>query len=201
MNRYKNKVLILGNGPDINNIEFNRLPKIIKTAGVNRIWLKHFPKYYFYHDADIMKEIDRDIVLRSQLIAKSVCYTSDWLHTQTSNIPNYLKVINRSNPSIFVDSVNTFMRILINDNVFNTNDTIFYIAGVPLNWTNPSHFWKDLKYHSLNKKDKIWYDARFTRMLSNFKNLKKLGYNMVSVTPNSKLNKIMRYEGIGNLYT
>ena len=201
MNRYKNKVLILGNGPDINNIEFNKLPKNIKTAGVNRIWLKYFPKYYFYHDTEIMKEIERDLVIKSKLLAKSVCYTSDWLGKRTNYIPKYLKVVSRPNPSIFVDSVNTFMRILISDNVFKTNNTIFYIAGVPLSWKEPSHFWKDIgQYNSLNKNGRDWYEPRFNRMLSNFKDLKKLGYNMVSVTPNSRLNKIMRYEGIANLY-
>lgn len=200
MNNYRNKVLILGNGPDINNIDFNRLNCNIKTAGVNRIWLKHFPDYYFYHDMQISKEIEVDPYAKSKLIAKSKCYTSDWMYMHTNNIPKYLKVISRSNNRAYVDSATTFMRILITDNIFSISDTIFYIAGVPLCWSEPSHFWKEIGYNSLSKANKQWYEPRFKKMLTNFKNLQDLGYNMVSVTPNSRLNKIMRYEGVSNLY-
>ena len=201
MNSYRNRVLILGNGPDINNIDFDRLKGNIKTAGVNRIWLKHFPDYYFYHDSEIAKEIEKDIIVKSKIIAKCNCYSSDWIRRRMSTVPSYLKVVNRSSPTSFVDSVTTFMRILISDNVFSIDDTIFYIAGVPLSWSEPSHFWKEIDYEgSLNKHGRDWYDPRFNRIVSNFKRLKGLGYNMVSVTPHSRLNKIMRYEGVSNLY-
>lgn len=196
-----NKVLILGNGPDINDINFDRLSGKVKTAGVNRIWLKHFPNYYFYHDYEIMKEIEIDPFIKSKVIAKCKCYSSDWIYTQTSDIPKYLKVISRSNSKVFVDSVTTFMRVLITDNIFSIDNTMFYIAGVPLSWSEPSHFWKTGGYsNSLNKNGKDWYDPRFKRIITNFKSLQNLGYNMVSVTPNSRLNKMMRYEGVSNLY-
>lgn len=201
MSNPKNKVLILGNGLDINNIKFDMLPKKIKTVGVNRIWLKHFPDYYFYHDSQIMKEIDRDLVLKSKIISKCKCYTSDWLESRTNKVPEYLTVVKRTCPRMFVDSVNTFMRILISENVFNVSDTVFYIAGVPLKWTDPSHFWKEMEYDSLNKQDEAWYSNRFKRMMRNFQNLKMLGVKLISVTPQSNLNKIMRYESIDNLYS
>ncbi len=200
MSNLKNKVLVLGNGIDINNIKFDLLPKSIKTVGVNRIWLKHFPDYYFYHDVQIMKEIDRDLVLKSKIISKCKCYTSDWFESRIKKVPEYLTIVNRSNPRIFVDSVNTFMRALISENIFDISNTTFYIAGVSLKWTNPSHFWKELEYNSLNEQDEKWYINRFKKMLWNFRHLKMLGVNLISVTPQSNLNKIMRYENINNLY-
>ena len=76
----------------------------------------------------------------------------------------------------------------------------FYIAGVSLIWQNPSHFWKDLDYSSNNSNGPTWYLPRFEKIKSNFKRLKDVGFEMVSVNPNSQLNKMMRYESINNLY-
>ena len=125
-----NKVLILGNGPDINEIDFTRLKGEVKTAGVNRIWLKHFPDYLFYHDPEIMWEIEMDPFIKYKLIAKCKCYASDWIYMNTPRPPAYLNIVNRRNRKAFVDSVTTFMRILIQENVFSIDNTIFYIAGM-----------------------------------------------------------------------
>ena len=54
----KNKILILGNGADINDIDFSRLDSSFITAGVNRIYKKHIPEYYFIYDLkDIVPEL------------------------------------------------------------------------------------------------------------------------------------------------
>jgi hypothetical protein len=49
----KLKVLVLGNDPQINDIEFDRLDKNIITLGINRIWLKYIPDYFFFNDYEI----------------------------------------------------------------------------------------------------------------------------------------------------
>lgn len=74
------------------------------------------------------------------------------------------------------------------------------MAGITLKWSDPSHFWKVDKYKGLNSNNKVWYDIRFKKMFKNFRDLKSHGYNMISVTPDSMLNKLMRHENISNLY-
>lgn len=196
------KILVLGNGPSINDIEFNRLSKDIQTFGVNRIWLKHFPTYYFFHDFEILTELNNNHIAHAKLISKSICYSSDWINQSNATTPHWLRKYERTNRRKFPDSVTTGLSIL-NNNILSgkLSDYTFYMAGINLKWTEPSHFWKDIEYDSKNKKDRNWYDARFAKMLDNFRDLKSIGFNMISVTPNSNLNKLMRFENIANLYS
>lgn len=199
------KILVLGNSPHINEIEFDRLDPNIKTIGVNRIWLKHFPNYFFFNDNDIIEELNRpeNEINRIRLTQRSLCYSSTWIRKSiVGTIPPWLRVYPISDRTVFPDSVSNSIRIF-RENIMRgepMDQCVFYIAGVELNWTEPSHFWKQDGYRGINSKDRDWYDRRFTAIFNNFVRLKNSGINMISVTPGSRLNKIMRYENISNLY-
>lgn len=197
-----NKILVLGNGPQINNIEFNRLDPNIKTLGVNRIWLKHTPDYFFFHDIAILKELDLNPSEKENLLSSSICFSSDWINRNRLNIPNRIKTYSRPNRSKFPDSVSTAVEIFgKNISPLHYSKYTFYLAGVNLNWQNPSHFWKTYDSDFLNTHDRSWYEIRFKRMFQNIRNLRSLGFNMISVTPDSNLNKLLRRENIHNLYS
>ena len=196
------RVLVLGNSSQINEIDFSRLRSDVLTLGVNRIWLKHIPNYFFFNDYEIIKELESSPENLAKLVSSSRIYSSDWLRTKNRQIPSWVRVFERHNKLSFPDSVTTSLRLFSNH--FNVNDkknTTYYIAGVDLQWSNTSHFWKSLDYDSLNTHGESWYSARFNKMFNNFKELKSQGFNIVSVNPNSRLNKICRYENIENLYS
>ena len=191
---------MLGNGPQISDIDFKRLDPSIKTFGVNRIWLKHFPDYFFFQDGPIIRELDQNPIYKSKLIGNSVCFSSDWLRNSAKTFPNWIKVHSRSDRRSFPDSVTSGLKILSEKYITDIYNYTFYIAGVNLRWTNPSHFWKSIPYDANNKYGYGWYSSRFNKMLDNFKKMQSIGFKMVSVTPDSLLNKIMRYENVENLY-
>ena len=195
-------ILVLGNSPQINEIDFDRLDPSVITLGVNRIWLKHKPDYLFFHDYDIVQELEAHPELLAQLQDTSEIYSSDWLRASKKTIPNWVKVYARqiNTRRMFPDSVTTAM-LLFSTHYEKINDCTFYIAGVPLKWCSPSHFWKQLDYHNaLNKNQRNWYDPRFQRVIHNFKRLRNIGFRMVSATPHSELNRFLRFENIENLY-
>jgi len=197
------KILVLGNDPQINEIDFSRLDPSIVTLGVNRIWLKHIPNYFFFNDREILRELDKYPETIKALTSKSRCYSSDWLlfpKTQKLTVPNWLKIHNRPKKTGFPDSITTALSIF-RTHYLKGQEATFYVAGVSLRWSNPSHFWKELEYDSLNRHGEDWYRYRFNLMLENFKNLSIPRHKIISVHPNSLLNKHYRYEGIENLYT
>lgn len=199
----RRKVLVLGNDPQINEIDFNLLSPNVITIGVNRIWLKHIPNYFFFNDEVILNELYEKPEVLEKLISTSICFSSDWLiklkKSKHPQLPQWLKIHNRPDSRMFPDSVTTAMRIFY-QNYFNLQECTFYIAGVSLSWREPSHFWKKLQYPAKNNYTREWYAPRFLQIIQNFKYLKNLRYNMVSVNPESELNKFLRYENIGNLY-
>lgn len=195
------KILVLGNSPQINDIDFSRLKRGIETFGVNRIWLKHYPTYYFFHDPDIIHELDQNQITRSKLIAKSTVFSSDWLAKSGGPLPHWIRRYPRPNRRKFPDSVTTGLQIL-GSHVLpgRVSDYTFYLAGISLKWQEPSHFWKETDHIALNNKDRSWYDKRFLKMFENFRDLRSMGYNLVSVTPDSNLNKLVRSQNIETLY-
>jgi hypothetical protein len=196
----KTKVLVLGNDPQINSIDFDRLQPDVLTLGVNRIWLKHIPNYFFFHDMEILTELERNPEAIAALQSSSTVFSSDWIkHGAKRTVPYWIEVQNRKNKHDFPDSVTTSIN-LFSTNILGHREATYYLAGVSLKWTNPSHFWKELDHDSLNRHDADWYGKRFDRISDNFKKLKAKGLKMISVNPNSSLNKIFRYESINNLY-
>ena len=200
----KNKLLLIGNDPTIEYIDFPRIQKDIITVGTNRAWLKTIPNYLFFHDQKIFQELDENVNRLNQLKAHTKIISSDWLEINCKRtglqVPNYTTIYERPNKTKYVDCVTTAIDILERDK-FKKRDTIFYVAGVSLTWKTPSHFWKKNPIEGIgNTNDRDWHNKRFQMTFTNFENLKKRGFNIVSVTPDSKINKIFRYENIGNLY-
>jgi hypothetical protein len=194
------KVLVLGNDPQINTIDFDRLKPEVITLGVNRIWLKHIPDYLFFNDIQILTEIERHPEIMAQLQSNTKCFSSDWIrHKLKRTIPQWIEIHRRTNAISFPDSVSTAINIF-SSNFLTDKRVTYYLAGVSLKWTNPSHFWKEMEYESLNKHGQDWYTTRFVKMSENFRKIKARGIRVISVNPNSNLNKMFRYESIDNLY-
>lgn len=196
-------ILVLGNGPQINDIHFNRLSPNIITLGINRIWLAHIPHYFFFNDLIISNELLSYPDTLESLKKNSIIFSSDWIKKgkhSSSLIPSWTQVHLRENKFIFPDSVTNSIEIIKTKYLKNYNCT-FYLAGIPLTWSEPSHFWKTLNYSSKNNENNSWYSSRFDKIFDNFKTLKNKKYNIISVSPNSKLNKLFRYENIENLYS
>lgn len=199
-----NKVLFLGNAPSINNIEFNRLDPNITIIGTNRAWLKVIPNYLFFHDIKIFKELESNRDEFSKLKGKCKFISSDWLrtvcHKQKISAPSYTRIYPRVNRYKFVDCVTTAMEI--HKKYIAKGKTTYYIGGVSLKWSEPSHFWKVNQSHGIgNGLDEKWYEPRFKKTYHNFEDLKRKGFNIISVSPDSRINKIFRYEHVSNLYT
>jgi hypothetical protein len=205
MNKEKsNIVLVIGNDPSINEIDFSRLRTEVITLGTNRSWLKHIPDYHFFHDVKIFQELDKNPECLSKLKENSHIITSDWLKICCNKnrvpFPSYAKKYNRPDRYKFVDCVTTAIEIL--DRYVYKRKMKYYIAGVSLTWKDPSHFWKtDIEKGIGNSKGPAWYIPRFNRAYDNFVKLKGKRFDIVSVTEDSRLNKIFRYESIGNLYS
>ncbi len=199
-----NKVLVIGNDPSVNNIDFSRLDPNITTIGTNRAWLKLIPNYLFFHDPKIFQELENNSDKLEDLKFHSNLIASDWLTIQCSKLklekPNYVETYRRPNKTKYVDCVTTAIDIF-NRYMFKKKDTVYYIAGVSLRWQNPSHFWKKNPIEGIgNGNDQAWYKTRFDRTYKNFLDLKCSNVKMISVTPDSKLHKLIRYENIANLY-
>lgn len=192
------KVLVLGNDPQINQINFSRLSPGLLTLGVNRIWLKHLPNYFFFNDPEISRELEKNPETLAKLRQNSTIFSSDWLNREkVHQVPAWVRVYQRRNKYVFPDSVTTAI------DLFNTNiigDCTFYLAGVSLKWQQPSHFWEQLNYQANHSPTQEWYSPRFKKILQNFDRLKSLGIKLISVHPDSELNKVLRYENIENLY-
>lgn len=197
----KTSVLVLGNDPQINEIDFSRIQPDIITLGLNRIWLKMNPSYFFFNDLIIANELASHPEALAKLRQHSIIFSSDWIHKgKAQAVPKWITVHPRENRYLFPDSATNSIELL-KKKYLPTSECVFYLAGISLTWKEPSHFWKSPTFSSKNTADSTWYLPRFEKMFDNFKTLKSKGYNIVSVTPNSKLNKLFRYESIENLYS
>lgn len=204
-NRKKLKrVLVIGNDPSINEIEFDRIDPSIVTVATNRAWLKLIPDYLFFHDIAILNELKKNKSVLGELMKNSKLITSDWLKIQCVrnkvDFPKSVRLYHRPNRYKYVDCVSTAIEIL--DRYVYKEDFIeYYIAGVSLTWKNPSHFWKIDPIKGIgNTRGPSWYNPRFDRTYSNFVDLKSKKFKIKSVTPSSRLNKIFQYVNVGNLY-
>lgn len=192
-------VLVLGNSPQINNIDFNLIRRDIITLGVNRIWLKFVPNFLFFHDVELIREIKDHPEID---FSNTTLIVSDWLKDSTQDIDSRFKEVlkfDRKDKRAFPDSVSTAIQIFATD-IMPEKKLHFYVAGVLLKWNEPSHFWKSLKHKSSNNHSREWYSNRFPMMFRNFQSLIMLGYVISSVTPNSTLNRICKSYDITHLY-
>ena len=201
------KILVLGNGPSINDIDFDKIDKDIITIGTNRIWLKYIPNMFYFHDPKIFQELNSNRVMLNRIRQHSKIITSDWLTAQCAksrlNIPHYCQIYSRVNRRKFPDCVTTAIEIYdrrISSRVDVQN--VYYLSGVHLKWYEESHFWKKNKLKGIGHSqcNEEWYEPRFKKVIRNFKNLKNMNYKIISTTEDSSLNSIFKYEPIESLY-
>ena len=197
-------ILILGNSSDINDFNFdllkNKRSNLI-VAGVNRIWLKYIPDFLYFSDHIILKELEQstNIVNNTNILTTSYIYRGN-IYYNNNDLINTLKQYKVSVfPKIngYCDSVSWLIRLL-KYNIYKNYDCTFYVFGVTLNIQNlyqKKHFYKG--FINLNIQN---YDRLFKRAMNNFLQLKKEKTNIISLTPNSKLNNHFNYIELNDFY-
>lgn len=190
MTLQKNKILILGNGADINDIDFSRVDSSFITAGVNRIYKKHIPEYYFIYDLkDIVPELP-DTVTNIHTVKNKY---EELLRDNTKDLTNKTFIINEYNnySKVFnihdavldcnFSAVNYLIRLL-DDIIYKDDINYFYICGCPL-LESVGHFYDE----SINATPQKTLD----NIYKDFLRLAYKKYNMISLMKQSKLNNIL----------
>lgn len=200
-NYQKNEVVfIFGNDASIENISFDEIDILRKnnkiiTAGVNRIWLKHLPDYFFFMDHPIPQELYK--ALNNKKISYDQINNMNII-TSSHNIrksDDYMNFINEFDCKLYklnkLNSVNNLIWYMYHENP----NRIFYINGVSLQWNEKHHFWCNKKYSEYgNNKSEFWTMKRFNKSLEIFKDMYNNGIKMISLTRNSRLNNIIPYQ-------
>jgi len=206
---YKNKqkrILILGNDKYINCLDFEKVEdSSLITAGVNRIWKKMQPEFLYFIDYAIIEELyfaqpelPNTKILHCQEYTDGLMVNDDakTKNTYTKSKEFLNETYNVTNVRREKHTVNTVIWLIsyLNEVLFSKDNCIFYIYGVSLTWDNDCHhFWEGDKSVTRNTADQTWYDPRFKQHLNGFQKLRKNGLEIVSCTPNSKLNDIFPY--------
>ncbi len=193
----RNNFLILGNGADINELDFNRIDKQLITGGVNRIYLKFMPMVYYIYDLISIMPAFPD---KEYKIYTHNSKLSQYMRDNVNNIntffsfpiPEYTKEfrINGQEYKCNHSSVNMLIRIL-NDYIYKSDNNYFYICGVPL-LEDIGHFYNEEINQTPQKVlDKIFND---------FIRLREKGYKIISCMEKSLLNKLFPVENKNILY-
>ena len=194
----KNKFLIFGTGKDINKISFGKIDKSFITAGVNRIFKKFIPDYYFVYDLDILGPILPDAVkvvyTHPDKLAEYFRLYKNYkqnfcTYYDADYMPSY--VLNGKQYDCGHGSINYLIRML-NNYLYKDDENIFYIAGVPL-LEGTGHFYDD-------NHDTTSVQKALDRFYNDFMRLKNMGYNIVSLMKKSKLNDLFPIENIKMIY-
>jgi hypothetical protein len=193
----RNNFLILGNGADINEIDFNQIDVSFITGGVNRIYLRYIPEYYYIYD---LVNIMPDFPIKENIIYTHTSKLSEYLRENVNNTDIFHAFPCNEYTTEFViindkikcnhSAINMLIRIL-NDYLFSTDDNYFYVCGVPL-LESEGHFYDESINHTPQKVlDKIYND---------FIRLAHRGYKIVSCMKESKLNNLFPNEDKSILY-
>ena len=193
-----NKFLVLGTGDDINNINFDKIDNDYIIAGVNRIYEKIIPDYYFVYDVkELMPIISDDIKLIYTHPAKLAEYYRE-RNDYTKSFHTYYDP--EYTPGFKMDgkhydcghgSINYLLRLL-NNYLFNGQENVFYLAGVPL-LEGKGHFYG-------KRENETTLQSALNRFYNDFLRLKKFGYNIVSLMQESKLNELFPTEDLNIIY-
>ena len=193
----KNNFLILGNGADINELDFDKISESFITGGVNRIFYKFIPDFYYVYD---LINIMQDFPIKNYCLMTHNSKLSEYMRENVNNtnifscfpVPEYTEEFNINGQDYKCNhsAVNMLIRIL-NDYIYCDDDNYFYICGVPL-LESEGHFY-DESINSTPQKvlDKIYND---------FIRLKHKGYNIISLMEKSKLNDLFTVESKEILY-
>lgn len=192
-----NKFLILGTGADINDIDFSKIDKSFITGGVNKIYKKIIPDYYYIYD---MKEVMPEVPDEIEVVYTHPDKLYEYLYITKNYIQNfctyydsdYTPTFYKSNKEYECNqsSVNYLIRVL-NDYLFKDQENVFYMVGVPL-LENVGHFYEEEKVTTTQRS--------LDRFYNDFMRLNCLKYNLISLMKNSRLNKLFPVEDINLIY-
>jgi hypothetical protein len=193
----RNNFLILGNGLDINEIDFETIDINLISGGVNRIYFRFIPEFYFIYDlVDIMP----DFPLKEYWIYTYTPKLSEYLRENVNKktiftsfpFPEYTQdfTINGKNKNCNFSALNMLIRVL-NDYLYKGDNNYFYICGCPLD-EKIGHFYDEsINQTSQKTLDNIYND--FIRLAWN-------NYKIISVMEESKLNDLFPNEDKNILY-
>jgi hypothetical protein len=201
-----NKFLVIGTGSDINDIDFKRIDKSFITAGVNKVYKKVIPDYFYIYDLkDVLVDPNKNHLELPDEI-KTVYCTPDKLYEyfyQTRNYKqhfctyydkDYTPEFNLHGKTYECNhsSINYLMRAL-NDYLYAGEENIFYMIGVPL-LERIGHFYDDID------KPIPTTQKMLDRFYNDFIRLKDLGYKIISLMTESRLNDLFPKENIEIIY-
>lgn len=190
--------LIFGTGADINNIDFSRLRKDFIIVGVNRIFEKIIPDYYYVYDLktlisyipNTIKTIYTHPAKLKECFDNNLNYNFNYVtYYDKDYMPSY--VYEGGHFDCGHGSVNYLLRML-NNYLFEGQKNTYYLAGVPL-LEGMGHFYQDVEATTS-------VQIALDRFFNDFLRLKRLGYNIKSVMENSRLNEIFPVEDINIIY-
>jgi len=201
----KKRVLILGNDKTLNDLKNVKFKDDVVIVGINRAHEIIKTNYTFFSDFVIFNEIYKKENGDLKKIKEYNLVASNWINRHGKNVTkkweqqNLIKIHNRQNEQAFPDSV-TFGIEYFN-NLFKGNVT-FFVYGVSLQYDKiENHFWTN---KISNNRDpvqltKAWCEPRYKKTYENFNKLKKENINIISVSKNSKINKLFKYQDINDL--
>ena len=183
---------------DIDKIEELKKKKDVVTAGVNRIFRKFQPDYFFFMDRDIVEELHDEQVFRnknSKWMTSKFLYEnsiskleehefSDYLADQEIDILDidFVKKVRRKSSLLWLIY---YMRHY----AFPDHVCKFYFVGVSLDYQS-SHYYGGM----MNKNRpldtlKVQYQSQFQGL----KEFQRSGYHFYSLTPQSKINSFIPF--------
>jgi hypothetical protein len=193
------KILIIGNDHNVNNIKFSKIKKKKKlvTIGLNRIWYKFIPDYIYFSDSIILREIIQypDIMNKCKFITLKKNYIKGRNHIIDKLYDDGKLILYPKLMKLKYSGLNIIR--IADKYLFPNHKCIFYLAAMSLKY-NPilNHFWEnDKKFKRLIKDRHLtrnWHEVRLRQQFRLFVNIKDQ-YSLVSVTPNSLLNTIIPY--------
>ena len=132
--KMRNNFLILGNGADINELDFNKVDNKLITGGVNRIHFKYIPEYYYIYYTSYADHSHGSRSTSASGGHKHAIQSMNQSHSHTHqySATNFGSIkINGQEYKCNHASVNMLIRIL-NKYLYERDDNYFYICGVPL---------------------------------------------------------------------
>lgn len=205
-NRKVKNVVIFGTSPFLDKLDFNKIEELrnkkdIVFAGVNRIFYKFQPDYFFFMDGDIIEELKENGIQRDSnsrwltsefLYGNSQCrisrekYASYSAKQKIEELDiNFEKSTNRKSSLLWL------MCYLQN---FEFKDYLckFYLVGVELKTSNVHYFG-----HKTNKNRPG--NTLSTQYISQYKGIGEFlqkGFHIMSLNPNSKVNELVPFINI-----
>jgi hypothetical protein len=190
---------------DLDIEEFNTLrkQKDIVTGGVNRIYKLFQPEHYFFMDGVVLGELERDQVEKensSPWLLPSFIFSNPDMPFDKKEVATYMKKqkIKEINTFNFQEHTKRkssllWLIIYLQNVVYKEYNCKFYLYGISLvaKDEDKNYFYDSSFSKNQNKKEVL--QTQYNSQLEGYKELLKKGYNLVSITPGSKLNTSMPF--------